>query len=110
MGPTFSAVIGPRGSLAIQAGGKGDVTDSNVLWTVAIHPMLPLPCCSMDVSIGSMIVACTTSPSAETGELIHRARVPDISEGGRPVYASPIAIDGKIYIQTRSSVTCAAAR
>ncbi len=91
------------GSLAIQAGGKGDVTASNVLWTSRNSSYVASPIL-LDGRFywiddrGMYYIA-----SAETGELIHRARVPDINEGGRPVYASPIAIDGKIYIQTRSS-------
>ncbi len=91
------------GSLAIKAGGKGDVTESNVLWTSRNSSYVATPIL-LDRRLywiddrGMYYCA-----SAETGELIHRARVPDINQGGRPVYASPIAIDGKIFIQTRSS-------
>jgi outer membrane protein assembly factor BamB len=41
--------------------------------------------------------------NAKTGELVTRARTPGISSGDRPVYASPIVINGKIYAQTRTS-------
>ncbi|MCC7339217.1 MAG: PQQ-binding-like beta-propeller repeat protein [Pirellulaceae bacterium] len=91
------------GSLAIQAGGKGDVTDSNVLWTSRNSSYVATPVLLDGRFHWIDDRGMYYSASAETGELIHRARVPDISEGGRPVYASPIAIDGKIYIQTRSS-------
>jgi hypothetical protein len=40
---------------------------------------------------------------AKTGETITRTRMPSGLAGKRPVYASPIAIDGKIYAQTRES-------
>ncbi len=37
---------------------------------------------------------------ADTGQLIHRARIPGPGTGQRPVYASPIAVAGRVYIQT----------
>ncbi len=91
------------GSLAIKAGGKGDVTASNTLWTSRNSSYVATPVL-LDGRFywiddrGMFFCA-----SAETGELLHRARVPDINDQGSPVYASPIAIDGNIYIQTRGS-------
>lgn len=38
---------------------------------------------------------------AKSGELIYRERVTEIEAGGRPVYASPVLADGKIYVPTR---------
>lgn len=91
------------GSLAIKAGGKGDVTDSNVLWTSRNSSYVATPVLLDGRFYWIDDRGMYYSARAETGELIDRARVPDINEGGRPVYASPIAIDGKIYIQSRSS-------
>ena len=91
------------GSLAIKAGGKGDVTASNVLWTSRNSSYVATPILLDGRFYWIDDRGMYYSASAETGELIHRARVPDINDGGSPVYASPIAIDGKIYIQTRSS-------
>jgi len=41
--------------------------------------------------------------NAKNGELVQKKRVSGIQAKGRPVYASPIAIDGKLYMQTRNS-------
>ena len=38
---------------------------------------------------------------ASSGELVYRERVADLDSGGRPVYASPIISDGKIFVPTR---------
>jgi outer membrane protein assembly factor BamB len=38
---------------------------------------------------------------AGTGETIYRERVPGCRSGGRPVYASPIVAEGRIYVVTR---------
>jgi hypothetical protein len=40
---------------------------------------------------------------ATNGNLIYRQRVGNLENGGRPVYASPVVIDGRIYVQTRES-------
>jgi len=41
--------------------------------------------------------------SAKTGETVDKQRVSGIKSGGRPVYASPVSIDGKLFMQTRNS-------
>ncbi len=91
------------GSLAIQAGGKGDVTDSHVLWTSSNSSYVATPVLvnralhwidDRGIYFGS---------DADSGELIHRDRVPQIDSRGRPVYASPIAVNGKLIVQTRNS-------
>lgn len=41
--------------------------------------------------------------NAKNGKLVQKKRVSGIQAKGRPVYASPIAIDGKLYMQTRNS-------
>ncbi|MCC6507765.1 MAG: PQQ-binding-like beta-propeller repeat protein [Pirellulaceae bacterium] len=104
-GETLYAFGGYRssGSLAIKTGGKGDVTDSHILWESKNSSYVATP-----VLIGRRLhwiddrglYYCT---SADTGELIRRDRVPQIDSGGRPVYASPIAVNGKLIIQTRNS-------
>jgi len=40
--------------------------------------------------------------STKTGVLLDKQRVSGIESGGNPVYASPVAINGKLYMQTRT--------
>ncbi|MCY2974469.1 MAG: PQQ-binding-like beta-propeller repeat protein [Planctomycetota bacterium] len=104
-GKTIYAFGGYRssGSLAMQAGGKGDVSKSNILWTgrnssyVASPVLLDRRLYWID---DRGMYYCI---NAETGELIHKSRTPGIDTRGRPVYASPVAINGKVYAQTRTS-------
>lgn len=91
------------GSLAIRAGGKEDVTKSHLLWTSKLTSYVATP-----VLINRYLhwiddrgmYYCS---NADTGELVHRDRMPQIESGGRPVYASPIAVNGKVFVQTRKS-------
>lgn len=91
------------GSLAMRTGGKGDVTDSQVQWTSRNSSYVATPVL-LDQRLywiddrGMYFCA-----DAKTGELVYRARVPGISSGERPVYASPIVVAGKIYVQSRTS-------
>ncbi|MCA9128851.1 MAG: PQQ-binding-like beta-propeller repeat protein [Planctomycetales bacterium] len=104
-GNTVYAFGGYRssGSLAIKVGGTGNVTDSAILWTSRNSSYVATPVL-VDRSLywiddrGMYYCA-----NADTGELIHRARTPGISGGQHPVYASPIAVNGKILAQTRAS-------
>ncbi len=104
-GTTVYAFGGYRssGSLAVKAGGKGDVTKSNVLWTSRSSSYVATPVLLNQRLYWIDDHGMYFCANAEDGELVHRARIPEIDSGGRPVYASPIAIDGKIYVQTRSS-------
>ena len=91
------------GSIALTAGGKGDVTKSNVLWTGRSSSYVATP-----VLVGERLhwiddrgmYYCI---EASNGELVHRARMKGMSSGERPVYASPIVVNGLIYAQTRTS-------
>jgi outer membrane protein assembly factor BamB len=104
-GTTIYAFGGYRssGSLAIRAGGKGDVTDSNVLWTSRSSSYVATPVL-LDRKLFWIddrgLYQCV---HADTGESIIRSRMPGDLVGQRPVYASPIGINGKIYAQTRES-------
>ena len=91
------------GSLALEVGGKGDVTQSNVLWTSRISSYVATPALHAGRLHWIDDKGMYFCADAKTGELVHRARTPGISSGDRPVYASPIVIDGKIYAQTRTS-------
>lgn len=92
------------GSMAVRAGGQDDVSKSNTIWTnrTSSYVATPLLHKGRFYWIDDRGIAYCTS--AKDGETIYRSRVENIG-GGRPVYASPVLIGGKIYIATRRSGT-----
>lgn len=88
------------GSIAIRAGGKDDVGESNTLWTSRLSSYVATPLL-IDQRLYWIddrgIAYCS---SVNNGEQIYRTRIKDL-EGGRPVYSSPILIDGKIFVVSR---------
>lgn len=91
------------GSLAIQMGGIGDVTKSHILWTSRNSSYVVTPILLDDRLIWIDDQGMYFCIAAKSGELIEKKRVPDIESRGRKVYASPVAIGGKLYMQTRHS-------
>jgi outer membrane protein assembly factor BamB len=92
------------GSIAVEAGGKGDVTDSHVRWTNRSSSYVATPLLYKDrfYWIDDRGIAYCTS--ATDGDVIYRTRVDDLA-AGRPVYASPVLIGDHIYVVTRRSGT-----
>lgn len=91
------------GSLAIQAGGTGNVTKSHLLWTSRNSSYVVTPVLFNENLIWIDDQGMYFCISAKTGELVEKKRVPNIKSGGRPVYASPVAINESLYMQTRQS-------
>jgi len=93
------------GSLAVRAGGRGDVTKSHVLWTSRNSSYVATPLLHdghlywIDDRGQAFCIA------AKTGDLVYRERVEGMSQGGRPVYASPVLSGGRIYVVSRWSGT-----
>ncbi len=92
------------GSIAVRAGGKGNVSDSSTLWSNRSSSYVATPL----LHKGKLywiddrgIAYCT---SASDGEVVYRSRVQNL-ESGRPVYASPTLIGDHIYVVTRRSGT-----
>jgi len=84
-------------TLAIRPGGKGDVTDSHVVWsTPKGSPFVPSP-----LLLGEYIYTINDMASiaschhAKTGELIGQFRLGEARKEG--FSASPITVEGKIY-------------
>jgi outer membrane protein assembly factor BamB len=89
------------GSLAIEAGGTGDVTAERVRWrsrnsSYVATPLLHDGHLYWIDDRGQAFCA-----SAGTGELVYRERVEGMAAGGRPVYASPVLSAGRIYVVSR---------
>ena len=89
------------GSLAVRAGGKGDVTKTHVNWTSRNSSYVATPV----LYDGHLYWISDNGQAfcleAKTGKLVYRERVTELKAGGRPVYASPVVADGKIYVPSR---------
>lgn len=93
--------IGGRsgGSLAVRAGGRGDVTSSHRTWTLNKGSNVPSPLLHekhlywLHENLG--IFYCADAP---TGKLVFEERL----DNAGPFYGSPILADGKIYAVTRN--------
>ena len=91
-----------KGSLAVKVGGKGNVTDANVLWTSRATTYVPTPVLDNGRLYWIDDKGFYNCSDAATGKSISKERVPmESGGGGRAVYASPLNINGKIYAQTR---------
>jgi outer membrane protein assembly factor BamB len=92
---TVYAVRG--GVLAIKAGGRGDVTESNVLWKAGGGSQIPSPAYHDGrlywVDRGGVF----TCLDAADGKKVYAERV---SKGGE-FFASPLIADGKVYLVSR---------
>ena len=94
--------IGARRSsaLAVKAGGRGDVTDTHVLWQVTKGSNVSSPVYHeghlywVHQDRGAAYCA-----NAETGEIVYEER---LSPRPGRIYASPVVADGKIYVVSRS--------
>lgn len=84
-------------TLAVRPGGKGDVTESHVVWTSPKgSPFVPSPVLLGDYlyTINDM-ASIASCHNARTGELIGQLRV---GEARRESFsASPVVVEGKIY-------------
>lgn len=89
------------GSLALKIGGKGDVTKSHTQWSSKNSSYVATPVLHEGHLYWISDSGLAFCVAADTGELVYKERIPDIKAGGRPVYASPVVSNGKIYISTR---------
>ena len=92
---------GKAGSaLAIKCGGRGDVTDSHVIWRSPKSSLVPSPV----YYEGRLYWPGGTAQclDAATGKEVYAGR---LTGGGTSFYASPLGADGKIYYVTRNAGT-----
>jgi outer membrane protein assembly factor BamB len=94
-------------TMAIRAGGKGDVTASNIVWNSSSYSYVPSPV----LSDGNLYVATDQGFAlcldAKDGKVVYKERLPGASSGGRgkPFYASAVLANGNIYAVGRRSGT-----
>lgn len=90
------------GSVAVRAGGQGEVTESNVLWSGRDSARFGSPV-SYQGKIYLVAGGVITVIDEQTGEKISQARLQGGSAGGGRFggsdYASPIVAAGKLYYQ-----------
>jgi outer membrane protein assembly factor BamB len=87
------------GALAIKAGGRGDVTESHVLWRTDGSTLVSSPV----YYDGRLYWAGNTATclDAESGKEVYKGRL----TGNPTMYASALAADGKIYFVSRFTGT-----
>jgi len=88
------------GSLAVRAGGKGDVTKTHVLWTGGETNSFGSPILH-DGRVFVVANGIAKILEAKTGKKVHQARLEGAGGGGRGGsgdYPSPIIVNGKLYI------------
>ena len=87
-----------KGMVAIRPGGKGDLTDTNVVWTqTRSMPRTPSAICHQDVLYVVNESGVLQTFSAGTGELLHKDRL--AARG--TIYSSLALGDGKLFVGTR---------
>jgi outer membrane protein assembly factor BamB len=92
----WATMLNKGGLVALQLGGSGDVTKSNIRWTNGKGmPSISSPVIYDDLIYVVRDGGILTTFEATSGKLVKQARL----EGhGRQYYASPIAADGKIFL------------
>jgi outer membrane protein assembly factor BamB len=84
---------GPRDAIAVALGGQGDVSKSNLVWEDRkSFPYVPTLLASDGYLFGVTDKGSASCWDAKTGAEIWTERL------GSPVTASPILVDGKIYV------------
>jgi outer membrane protein assembly factor BamB len=90
-----SGAKGNNGALAIKAGGKGDVSDSHVLWRARGSSLVSSPVYH-DGRLWWVAGAVFCLDAASGKEAVKPGRL----TGGGGLYASPLLADGKLYIMS----------
>jgi outer membrane protein assembly factor BamB len=82
--------------MAIRLGGKGDLTDTNVLWRYSkVLPDVPCPLIYKGVLYLVKTGGIATSLNPATGAVLKQARLMNALDG---YYSSPVGADGKVYM------------
>lgn len=96
------------GLIAMRAGGKGDISDSHVLWRANVQGSISTPVVHEGRLYGFArgIVTCVDT---ESGDQVYKSRLRGTAQsGGGPRgqdYASPVIADGKLYFVARNGNT-----
>lgn len=92
------------GSHAFPTGGRGDITD-NEAWSSRNSSYVATPLLHEGHFYWIDDRGVAHCMNASNGEQVYRERVPGLSLGGRPVYASPVLAGDKIFVVSRHDGT-----
>ena len=87
-------------TLAIRAGGKGEVTKSHLVWELDKSPKVGTPSYYDGYLYWVSHQGVAVCVKADTGKVVYQQRL-EIRGGGDKAYASLVAADGKLYAVTR---------
>ncbi|MGZ4963205.1 MAG: PQQ-binding-like beta-propeller repeat protein, partial [Limisphaerales bacterium] len=104
----FTGGFPRQATMAVRAGGKGDVTSTNVLWSGQYASYVPSPVVVDDRMYVATDQGFAICLNAADGKLVYKERLPGASSGGRggkPFYASAVFANGNIYAVSRQNGT-----
>ena len=82
--------------LAVRAGGRGDVTETHLLWELGATSKVSTPVYHDGYLYWINHQGVAGCANADSGELVYQQRL-DLKGSGDKVYASPVLGDGKIF-------------
>jgi outer membrane protein assembly factor BamB len=89
-----------HGLTAVRLAGRGDLTSSNVVWSLKkSYPSIPAPLIYRGVMYLMKEGGIVSSLDPASGQILKQGRTPDAIE---EYYASPVAADGKIFLVSAS--------
>ena len=96
------------GALAVRTGGKGDVTQTHIVWAGSTSSYVPSPVLHEGRLYFVSDAGFATCLDAKTGSAIFKERLPGASatgRGGKPFYASAVMADGLVFAVSRQNGT-----
>ena len=95
-----NSTVAGHGLTAVRLSGQGDLTSSNVVWSLKkSYPSIPAPLIYRGVMYLMKEGGIVSSVDPASGAVLKQGRTPDALE---EYYASPVAADGKIFVVSAS--------
>lgn len=95
-----NSTVGAHGLTAVRLGGQGDLTMTNVVWSMTkSYPNIPAPLIYRGVMYLMKEGGILSTVNPVTGEVLKMGRTPEALED---YSASPVAADGKVFLVSAS--------
>ncbi|MEE2642210.1 MAG: PQQ-binding-like beta-propeller repeat protein [Planctomycetota bacterium] len=91
------------GGQAIRVGGRKVLPESATLWSTRTGSYVATPLLYGEHLYWVSDRGQAVCLNAQTGEVVYQKRLGGLKAGGRPFYASPVYVDGKIIVPSRRS-------